>query len=195
MHHLGSTNDGINRAGLDTLGATDAQILMDKGNLLDGQLHGPIDRHLDPHQFGDAFDGRLAARHTFVGGVPIGDGLGVGAAAWIAALASLGLWQQGIEFFHDRIRLYAKTDSRVTQQQAKQQRQEREEYNNKQNMVHGQYLISPVKPMKASDIKPAVIIAMAMPRNGTGTSAAASRSRRVANSINTRQKPSPPPSP
>ena len=91
-------------------------------NYIDFVLH--IDRHLDPHQFGDAFDGRLAARHTFVDGIAIGDGLGVGAAAWIAALAELGLWQQGIEFLDDTVRLDAKTDSRVTQQQAKQQRQE-----------------------------------------------------------------------
>ncbi len=39
------------------------------------------------------------------------------------------------------------------------------------------YFTKPVKPMKASDIKPAVIIAIDAPLNGTGTSAAAIRSR------------------
>ncbi len=43
--------------------------------------------------------------------------------------------------------------------------------------------------MKARDIKPAVISAMALPRNGAGTSATTSRSRIAANSTITSEKP------
>ena len=49
--------------------------------------------------------------------------------------------------------------------------------------------------MNASDIRPAVIMPMAAPRNGAGTSAMAMRSRRAANSTSTREKPSPAPKP
>ena len=58
-----------------------------------------------------------------------------------------------------------------------------------------QTLTSPPRPMKASDISPAVIKPMAEPLSGTGTSATLMRSRIAANSINTSEKPSAAPKP
>ena len=49
--------------------------------------------------------------------------------------------------------------------------------------------------MNASDMMPAVINAMAVPRNGAGMSAASSRSRMAANMTNTSAKPMDAPKP
>ena len=57
------------------------------------------------------------------------------------------------------------------------------------------YFTKPVKPIKARDIRPAVIIAIDAPLNGTGTSAAATRSRIDANRISTKEKPTAAPKP
>ena len=58
-----------------------------------------------------------------------------------------------------------------------------------ENRTHS--LISPVKPMKASDMRPAVIMPIAAPWNDLGTSAMAMRSRMAANSTSTRKSPVP----
>ena len=56
--------------------------------------------------------------------------------------------------------------------------------------IHGtQRRAMPEKPMKARDIMPAVIRAIAGPRNGAGTSAASRRSRIAANMMSTSAKP------
>lgn len=62
-------------------------------------------------------------------------------------------------------------------------------------MVDMDYLTKPVKPIKASDISPAVIIAIEAPLNGAGTSAAAMRSRMEANKMRTSEKPTAAPKP
>lgn len=49
--------------------------------------------------------------------------------------------------------------------------------------------------MNASDISPAVIIAIDAPLNGKGTSAAARRSRMAANNMRTSEKPTAAPKP
>lgn len=51
------------------------------------------------------------------------------------------------------------------------------------------HYMSPVKPEKAREAKPAMIILMAAPRNGFGTSVAATRSRKAANSTTTSENP------
>ena len=53
----------------------------------------------------------------------------------------------------------------------------------------------PEKPMKASDMMPAVIKAMAVPRNGAGMSAASKRSLMAANMISTSANPADAPNP
>ena len=59
---------------------------------------------LDAEQFGQFFDAFLAARRALVDvRLAFGDGLGVGFAAGEAALAALGLWQDGVDFFDERV--------------------------------------------------------------------------------------------
>ena len=63
------------------------------------------------------------------------------------------------------------------------------------NIARGQGRAMPEKPMNASDIIPAVIRAIAVPRNAAGISAASIRSRIAANMTSTKAKPSDAPKP
>src|SRR5690606_8383926 len=121
--------------------------------------------------------------------VAVCDRLGVGLAARIAALAALGLRQQGVDLLGDRIAFHPEANRGVSQQCAADQAQQQDGDNGNQHQTHS--LINPVKPMNASDIRPAVIRPMAGPWKDLGTSAMAMRSRRAANSTSTREKPSP----
>lgn len=198
VHRLGGTDDGVHRAGLDALGATDALIFVDKGDLLDrhGGLVTPAERlGFDPHQIGNLAHGGVTTGHALVDGVATSNRLGVGLAARVAALAALGLGKQGVELIDDGILLHMKLDGGKAQDNPERQRQQGEHQNGKENMDHGYILIRPVKPIKASDIRPAVIMAIETPRKGVGTSAATSRSRMAANRISTSEKPSAAPKP
>lgn len=192
MHRLGGADNGIHRAGLNALGAADALIFVDKGDLFDrhGGLVTATQRlGLDPHQIGNFAHGGLATGYALVDLIAVGERLGVGFAAGIAALATLGLGQQGIELIDDGVCFHMKLDGGKAQDNPERQRQQGEHQNGKENMDHGYILIRPVKPIKASDIRPAVIMAIDTPRNGAGTSAATRRSRMAANRINTSEKP------
>src|SRR5690606_14816125 len=119
----------------------------------------------------------------------IGDGFGVGFAAGVAALAALGLGQQCVDLLDHGIACNPEADRGIAQQRAEDQRQgQQNDYRGKDER-HAQIRISPVKPMKARDMSPAVIMPMAAPRKGAGTSAMAKRSRNPANRISTMEKP------
>ncbi|AJR08066.1 hypothetical protein H744_2c1388 [Photobacterium gaetbulicola Gung47] len=120
MEGLGTADNRIDRASLDALGTADTHVFMDEGDFLDGFID-IVGRflHLNTHQICQFFDGLLAARGTFVDVVAIGDGLGIGTAPWIAALATLGLRQDSINLFDDRIRFNLEPDRGIPQYQAK----------------------------------------------------------------------------
>ncbi len=192
VHRLGGTDDGIDRAGLDALGAADALIFMDEGDFLDryGGFFTAAQRlGFDPHQIGNLAHGGIATGYTLVDLIAVGQCLGVGFAARVAALAALGLRQQGVELIDDGIGFHMKLDGGKAQNDAESQGQQSQHQNGKKNVNHGYILMRPVKPIKASDIRPAVIMAMETPRNGVGTSAATRRSRMAANRISTSEKP------
>lgn len=126
--------------------------------------------------------------------VTIGNRLCIWATAWIATLTTLGLRQNSIDLIDDRIRLNFEANrsksedgSKIAASTASAMIAIR--------IVLIVYFTKPVKPIKASDIKPAVIIAIEAPLKGSGTSAAAIRSRIEANRINTIEKPTAAPKP
>ena len=139
-----------------------------------------------------------------IGVLALGERLGIGPAARIAALAALGLGQQGIDLVGDGVALDLKTDRRIAQQQPEDggeggdgedggQHGDAETAQLADSVALGG--TSPAKPMKASDMSPAVIRAMALPWKGSGTSATAMRSRMAANRTRTRENPSAAPKP
>jgi hypothetical protein len=96
MHAFAGPENGIHRTRLNAFGAADAlRFAYDRrqrhlGRLLErqGWLSG---------QLGKARDGLLATRRAAIDRFALGNGLGVGSAAWMPALAALGLRQQGID--------------------------------------------------------------------------------------------------
>ncbi|SQJ24396.1 Uncharacterised protein [Salmonella enterica subsp. enterica serovar Heidelberg] len=70
----------------------------------------------------------------------------------------------------------------------KHQTQKGQGANGNPDSIHYNFT-KPLKPIKAKDINPAVINAIALPRKGAGTSATARRSRIAANRTITNEKP------
>ena len=83
VHRLGGADDGVDRTGLDALGAADALIFMNEGDFLDGDGGFGAAQRLgfDPHQVGNLAHGGIATWHALVDLVAIGQRLGVGLAA------------------------------------------------------------------------------------------------------------------
>ncbi len=123
MHLLGRAHDGIHRAGLDAEGAADALVLVDVGHLLDA-VFTLIHLHrlgFLPEQVGQSEHHRLAARGAEVDvRLAGGHGLGVGTAAGKAALAALGLGQQGIHLVGDGVAFHLEADGGITEQNPEQ---------------------------------------------------------------------------
>ena len=97
---------------------------------------------------------------------PLGDGLGVGAAAGVAALTALGLRQQGIDLFTNGIAFHAKPHRSKSKQGAEDAAEtEEREQRDQQGLFSecGYHQMRPAKPMKASEARPAVIMPMAAP--------------------------------
>ena len=121
MHLLGGAKDGVHRAGLDAEGAADAGLFVDHRHHL-GLFHPVLLAQrlgVPAQQVGQGQDHRLAAGRALVDvRLLVGDGLGVGAAAGIAALAALGLGQDGVDLVHHRVALHLETDGGIAQQQA-----------------------------------------------------------------------------
>src|SRR5690606_7090552 len=67
VHLFGGADNGIDRAGLDALGAAYALVFADEGDLFDGRRRFAIQwQWLDAQQVGQILDGGVATRNTFV---------------------------------------------------------------------------------------------------------------------------------
>jgi hypothetical protein len=130
MHLLGSTEDGIHRAGLDTQGAANAGLFVNDGNGLFGffltvfftQRFG-----IPAEQFRQPVDPGLTAGGALVNvGFTPGNGFGVGAAAGIAAGTTLGLWQYRIDLIDDGSTFHLVTHGSEAEHQAEEQGQQTE---------------------------------------------------------------------
>ena len=125
MHDLRCPQDGVNRAGLNALGAANALRLANPGH--DGLLFRAVlsvERlGLNIQQVSQRLNGLFTAGGALVNGIAVGDGFRIGATAGIAALATLGLGEQGIDLFADRVAFHAKTNRRKTQQRAEHRTQ------------------------------------------------------------------------
>lgn len=192
MHLLGRAENRIHWAGLDAQGAADADVLVDDGDGLFLFLFFQGCR-LAIEQIGQGLHrglptGRAAVDVRLAGG----DRLGIGAAAGIGALAALGLREQGIDLVHYRVLFDAKALCGKAEDQPERggQTADRED-----GIDDAHSRTSPEKPMNASDIRPAVTMATALPRKTTGTSATAMRSRMAENRISTMEKPTAAPKP
>ena len=201
MHQLGSTENGVHRAGLYALGAANALILPNVGDVglfllavLGIQWLG-----FDVQQICQRVNGFLSARGALVDGVAIGDRRGVGFTAWVPALAALGLRQQLIDLVHQRVAFGSEPYRGVAQHGTEAQAQAQQGHQGRQQRLAfhpGRHdYTSPAKPIKAREASPAVIIPIAAPWNGSGTSATARRSRMAANNTSTSENPTAAPKP
>ena len=112
VHDFRRTQDRIDRAGLNALSAADAFRFSDVGDqrLFLGTVLGIEWFGFDIKQVGQRLDGVLAARGTFVNRIAVSNSFGIGAAAWVTALAALCLGQYGIDLVAERVALDLKLD-------------------------------------------------------------------------------------
>lgn len=99
------TYDGIHGACLDALGAANTLAFTDHGYLPAGRCDakGRVKGQGGfPEQVSEGIYGVLTTRHTMVDGFTVGDGIGIGLAARVLALAALGLGKQGLDGIHHR---------------------------------------------------------------------------------------------
>ena len=196
MHFLVAAEDGIHRAGFDAFGAADAPVFDDEGDLRRCffAVVGVEWFGFDAEQFGDFFDAFLAAGRALVDVCfAFGNGFGVGFAAGEAALAALGLRQDGVDFFGKRVAFDFVFLCEVAEQQAAEGDDAEQEEQGADERQRG--YAHPPNPMKAIARMPAVISAAGVPLKGAGTSAASKRSRRAAKMMRTRVKPTAAPKP
>ena len=111
---------------------------MDEGDFLDrdGGLCTAQRLGFYPHQIRYLAHGGIATGHTLVDLIAIGQRLGIRFAARVAALAALGLWQQGIELIDDGIGFYMKLDGGKAQNDAEGQGQQSQHQNGKEYVSH-----------------------------------------------------------
>ena len=111
---------------------------MNEGDFLDGGGGLGTTQRLgfDPHQVGNLAHGGIATWHALVDLVAIGQRLGVGLAARVAALAALGLRQQGVELIDDGIGFHMKFDGGKAQDDAEGQSQQSQHQNGKEYVSH-----------------------------------------------------------
>ena len=120
MHALGGAKDGIDRTGLNTQCATDADLLIDDrhhgGVLLFTDFLIQGDR-VPPQQVGQGLYASLASRRATIDlCFTCSNGFGIGATTGIAALSALGLRKEGIDLIDDRVGLYLEAYRGIAQQ-------------------------------------------------------------------------------
>jgi len=120
MHAFGGAQDGIDRTGLNTQCATDADLLIDDRYCRDILLFPDFliqrDR-VSPQQIGQGLNAGLASRRATIDlCFTCGNGFGIGATTGIAALSALGLRKEGIDLIDDRVGLYLEAYRGIAQQ-------------------------------------------------------------------------------
>src|SRR5690606_29565601 len=165
---LRSADDRVYRAGDDAFGAADAVVFADDRDrcwlvLAATSVHG---EGFSAEQLGQDDHRRLTTWWAAVDGFALGDGGRIRTTARLSTLSALRLWQAGIDPVYQRLMRILSSRCRsiqVTQQQATGHAEDTQRDDGcEQCRQHRQYLIMPVKPMKASDMRPAVIKAMAL---------------------------------
>lgn len=197
MHELVCAGDGINRTRCPTMCATDTERFIDNGDLDNG---GRFDQWLgiSAKKPGQARDRDVTTRRTQVDrSAAVNDGLRVGAATGVTTLRTLSLWQQCVDLVNDLSGIAWHLPRGKTQHESRGKRDCRDDRNGSQDCRQHRFQsrAMPENPMKARDMMPAVISAIAVPLNGRGISAACRRSRMAAKSTRTRAKPPAAPNP
>lgn len=106
MRQPGRAHYGIDRAGGDAQRAADACLLVDeRGSFWLGNPMGGIQRERTcPQQFRQLANALLASRRTLIDlGASFCNSGGIGFASIETALATLSLWQHGVDFRYQRI--------------------------------------------------------------------------------------------
>ncbi len=115
MHQFGCAEDGIYRTGLNTQGATDAGLFIDKRYSFWFYLSVVgVERHgFDAEQVRQRCDAGFPARRALVdGGFAYGDCFCIRPAALVVALATLGLRQDGFDLVDYRVGFDPESPSR-----------------------------------------------------------------------------------
>ena len=183
-------NDRIDRAGGAAMCTSDTAIFVNECNA--ARLGSLLDQWQDifAEQISQPAHCLVAAwraeidRHTVVDNRG-----GIRAAARVTALRTLCLRQQIVYLLNEVGGLRGQRTIGVTQRQSGKQCQRRD----CNDGCHGRAI--PANPMNASDMMPAVMRAIAVPRKGEGISAASSRSRIEANMTSTNANPAAAPKP
>jgi hypothetical protein len=114
----------------------------------------------------ESLNGIFTPRGTFIDGVTVGNRLGIGSAARVATLTALGLGQQRIDLFAQRIAFDTKAQRGKAEQSAESGAKCQQGGQSGQERI-ATYPVhrytSPAKPIKASEARPAVIMPMAAP--------------------------------
>ncbi|MNZ71099.1 hypothetical protein D3C78_894540 [compost metagenome] len=98
VHQLGRADDGIDRAGLNALGATNALGLADIGDLRRCRAASDVQfQHRHLQQFSQGRDGFVASGRALVDRLTAGDAFGIRLAPGVPALAALGLRQECVD--------------------------------------------------------------------------------------------------
>ena len=118
MHALGRAEDGVHRAGLDALGATNTLSLPNGGHPLGLLLTMLGIQWLGFHiqQVCERLDGCFAARGALVDGVAFGNRFRIGPAPRITALATLGLGQNSVDLVYQHVVIPAQAHRGIAQQ-------------------------------------------------------------------------------
>jgi len=116
MHLFGSTQYGVDRASLNALGATNTFRFTDIGDCGNFFLSTMLRIQwfeVSSQQVRQVMYCCFTAWWAFVNAIALDNGFGVGAAARVAALAALGLWQDAVHLIDDGIGLNRKFDSGI----------------------------------------------------------------------------------
>ena len=150
MHMFSGPENGIDRTGLDALGAADALVLADDRNpldLLNAMLRVQGFR-LDTQQIGQCLDGGFTTGRALVNAAAPSNGFCIGPATRIATLPALGLWQEGINLVSQWITFHLEPLSGKAQQAAEHNGQGQENQNGNENACPHKRLLLIQLPVK-----------------------------------------------
>ena len=115
VHQLRSTENRINRTGLNAFGAADALVLADirNGGLSFDTVFRVQWLGFNIEQIGQRLDCVFTTWRTLVDRVTVGNRLSVGPASRVATLTTLGLGQYRIDLIGERVALDLEANGRI----------------------------------------------------------------------------------